>query len=200
MPKLNGTDLVKIDIVARAIGAAADAVAQCAREDFVQEASDRIEMAAAEGRGFGDALVFDSPLEAVYWVWWMAARELDLFVQRNLSLLRHVSVEAAGQRYIVDFVFAPSRVDTEADHFIVANFPRIAIELDGHAFHEKTLEQVTYRNERDRNLQREGWQVFHYSYSEVMDRGLAVVQEPLALAQESYWRLLRAFDVQRRGQ
>lgn len=192
MAKISRSELVHVDVVTSAIYAAADAVAQFAREDFISEAANRIEMDAE--------LAFDSPLEAVYWVWWMAVQRDDLFAGSRFTLVPHVAVEASGRRYVIDFVFALSRLEGEADQFIAANFPRIAIELDGHAFHEKTLEQVTYRNERDRNLQREGWQVFHYSFSEVMARGIDVVQEPLELAQESYWHLLRAFGAQKRGQ
>jgi very-short-patch-repair endonuclease len=51
-------------------------------------------------------------------------------------------------------------------HSHFRDFPKIVIELDGHEFHEKTKEQVTYRNARDRYLQMAGWKVFHVSGSE----------------------------------
>ena len=41
------------------------------------------------------------------------------------------------------------------------------IECDGHAFHEKTKEQVTAGNERDRELQARGYIVLHFSGSEI---------------------------------
>ena len=45
-------------------------------------------------------------------------------------------------------------------------FPKLAIELDGHEFHEKTREQVAYQNERARYLIGVGWKVLRYSGSE----------------------------------
>lgn len=56
---------------------------------------------------------------------------------------------------------------------------RILVELDGHDFHEKTKEQVTYRNQRDRDLQMEGWKVLHYSGSELH-------RNPVQAAQDAY--------------
>ena len=42
----------------------------------------------------------------------------------------------------------------------------VLIELDGHDFHEKTKEQVIYRNKRDRILEKYGF-VYHISGSEI---------------------------------
>jgi very-short-patch-repair endonuclease len=43
----------------------------------------------------------------------------------------------------------------------------LIIECDGHAFHEKTKEQAKRDKERDRELQKLGYQVFHYTGSEI---------------------------------
>ena len=53
----------------------------------------------------------------------------------------------------------------------------LAVEIDGHTFHEKTLEQVTRRNRRDRDVQIAGYTVMHFSYSEL-------VRDPMACAAE----------------
>lgn len=197
MAKYSGEEILATDIVAQAIEAAARSVAQDAYEEFKHETITRLAQENAEGE-LGQLLTFDSPLEAVYWVWWMAARQYDYFAELSLSMRRQVKVVASGQNYVLDFVLVPARDTGPADEFIATHFPKIAIELDGHTFHEKTLEQVTYRNARDRNLQRDGWHVFHYSFAEVMERGSGAVIEPIDFARDAYWRLLRIFGEQRR--
>lgn len=44
---------------------------------------------------------------------------------------------------------------------------QLAIECDGHEFHEKTKEQVEYRNERDLELKKHGIDVLHFSGSQI---------------------------------
>ena len=56
---------------------------------------------------------------------------------------------------------------------------RLAVELDGHEFHEKNVKQRRYEKERDRYLQKEGFKVFHYTGSEI-------VQDPFKAAIECF--------------
>jgi very-short-patch-repair endonuclease len=42
---------------------------------------------------------------------------------------------------------------------------RLVVECDGHDFHEKTKQQVTKDNRRERELQIAGWHVFRFSGS-----------------------------------
>jgi very-short-patch-repair endonuclease len=44
---------------------------------------------------------------------------------------------------------------------------RLAVEVDGHEFHEKTKDQAARDKRRDRELQQEGWNVFRFTGSEV---------------------------------
>ncbi len=44
---------------------------------------------------------------------------------------------------------------------------KIAVEVDGHDFHERTKEQASKDRARDRELQRRGWQVFRFTGSDV---------------------------------
>jgi very-short-patch-repair endonuclease len=57
--------------------------------------------------------------------------------------------------YLVDFVF-----HTHAKH-------KIAVELDGYEFHEKTKDQAQADKEKDRNLQQAGYFVARFTGSEV---------------------------------
>jgi very-short-patch-repair endonuclease len=118
---------------------------------------------------------FGSPLEAVFAVWFEAAQ----FPFREFEIQRQVTVSGAdGKNYRFDFVLQ--------SHLSPKVELRIAVELDGHTFHEKTREQVTSRNRRDRALQRAGYQVFHFSYSEMTREPAQCIAEVIAAARESY--------------
>lgn len=54
---------------------------------------------------------------------------------------------------------------------------QVAIELDGHDFHEKTKEQAQKDKERDRILQHGGYKVLRYTGSEVWNGPLEVVDD-----------------------
>jgi hypothetical protein len=122
----------------------------------------------------------ESPIEAVFATWWMALADNVMHhrFQEPWTLHAQEEVAVGGVAYRVDFEVAP----VSEDHYEpLRSFgytrPRIAIELDGHDFHERTKEQVAHRNARDRALQQAGWRMLHYSGSElVRDPGAAVFQ------------------------
>lgn len=129
-------------------------------------------------------LRFDSPAEAVFFLWWLAVDQASL---RWFKLQTQHEITVDGSAYRIDFVVVPSRPHPYP-------WKPIAVEIDGHAFHEKTREQVTHRNARDRRLQRAEWTVFHYSFSELTSEPLACVLEVLTFAEkqsaeasERYW-------------
>jgi hypothetical protein len=111
----------------------------------------------------------ESPIEAAFWVWWSAADFM-----RNVAgqepwmprLLPQQDVEACGNRYRLDFMLESGK---------------IAIELDGHDFHERTKEQVEHRNKRDRDLQSDGWLVLHYSGSKFLSEPMNCILEVTAI-------------------
>lgn len=53
----------------------------------------------------------------------------------------------------------------------------LAVELDGHEFHEKTKEQVKRFRMRDRELLRAGWPTIRFTGSEVFGDALSCAQE-----------------------
>ncbi len=75
-------------------------------------------------------------------------------------------------QYIVDFVF----------HTL--NGHKIAVELDGFEFHEKTKEQAISDKERDRNLQQEGYFVARFSGSEVYADPKEILFKIMYIAQD----------------
>lgn len=54
-----------------------------------------------------------------------------------------------------------------ADIVIKNDFIKVAIECDGHEFHEKTKEQAAKDKKRDREFQKEGYVILRYSGSEI---------------------------------
>ena len=44
---------------------------------------------------------------------------------------------------------------------------KLIVECDGHEFHEKTKDQVEKRNKRDYNLKMQGFDILHFSGSEI---------------------------------
>lgn len=79
--------------------------------------------------------------------------------------------------------------------------PLVAVELDGHEFHERTKAQVASRNTRDADLQMAGWTVFHFSGSEVVRDPLTCAQRVFDFAggQFSAFRRAVRVELRRRG-
>lgn len=65
-----------------------------------------------------------------------------------------------GKRYIADILFEQDIYCTEKPY-------KVVIECDGHEFHEATKEQVEKRNNRDMDLKMQGYDVLHYSGSQI---------------------------------
>lgn len=135
----------------------------------------------------------ESPLEAVFYAWFKAYTTVRL---NHLSLRPQVEVEHEGQRYRVDF-----EVTARGGFFGGIDRQKlwrsIAVEVDGHTFHEKTLEQVTYRNQRDRALQQLGWKVFHFSFEEFTKSPERSVLEVVNFAHKQSLELAsKAFDIE----
>lgn len=115
----------------------------------------------------------ESPIEAVFWTWWQAFDLLGAVSYQHVPLLvPQFEIVVDGRKYRLDFALLDER---------------IAIEVDGHDFHERTKDQVAYRNARDCDLQTASWIVFHFSGSqivrepskhvlEVIDRAQAIVK------------------------
>lgn len=105
----------------------------------------------------------ESSLEAAFVVWWWVV------TPRHLHLVEQRAVQVADRTYRVDLVVEPTDYDAHLMFRALKGTdrcPRIAIELDGHEFHERTAGQVTHRNRRDRDLADAGWSVWHFSGSE----------------------------------
>lgn len=134
--------------------------------------------------------LYESPLEAIFIVWVLAVLQVNQGAYRDITVKSQQDVEAGGQRYRLDFVVIPTaHILPELLASAGLTWPLIGVEVDGHEFHEKTKEQVAYRNKRDRDLQAAGWKIFHYSWSEVVRDPASCVHEVLAYGRQAYWTL-----------
>lgn len=110
----------------------------------------------------------ESPLEAVFEIWWRALTATGEIDGNTVCLKAQEEVQtSAKRRYRVDFLVYPAQPMFSRAIAAGVKVPQICVELDGHEFHERTKEQVNYRNERDRDLQADGWMVLHFSGSEL---------------------------------
>lgn len=85
-----------------------------------------------------------------------------------------VAATIAGWHIIPQFKFGRYRVDFAA---VTPGLPMVAVECDGHGFHERTKEQVARDKKRDRHFQSAGWRVLRFSGSEIYQDADACIGE-----------------------
>ena len=174
--------------------------------ESVQRAFDRaIQRAAASFAGFVradalqymESLVVESPLEAAFLLTWhvigQAVRARDV-ASAQIYLVAQWPVEVGGRSYRLDFIVSHERRPEYEARDLSA--PLIAVELDGHDFHERTKEQVASRDQRDRDLQIAGWRVFHFSGSVFHADPVGCVSQVFDYANQAYWPLIQVLDGQ----
>ena len=129
---------------------------------------------------------YESPLEAMFYVWWMAMVRAGEISESVVAWDKQVEVVANGNRYRLDFVIEPEYQMKRRANECGVPVPKLAVELDGHDYHERTKEQVIRRNQRDRDLAADGWDVMHFSGSELY-------RNPTNCLQEVFDRGFKAF-------
>lgn len=74
-------------------------------------------------------------------------------------------IKIGDKRYRADFYVCFDNVDESMD--AITDSVKLIIECDGHNFHEKTKAQVRRDNERDFDLKKAGYEVLHFSGSQI---------------------------------
>ena len=92
---------------------------------------------------------------------------LEMIVKYNpfidvMGIGKNEYVECGSKKYRVDFLIPVVYKNQENLCYV--------IECDGHEFHQKNKEQVEYDNERQRNLQKYGYEVIRFSGTEIWKR------------------------------
>lgn len=146
--------------------------------------SDKIAVRRLDAQGvwgaFFDEIInrCDSPIEQLFFGHAFSRAHI---LPMPVLPFQHALVDAAGIRqFRLSFLTVPSAGivlvqpelvvkgrEIRLDCAILLADRRIAIELDGQDFHERTKEQATRDKQRDRDLQAAGWRVLRFAGSEV---------------------------------
>ena len=117
-----------------------------------------------------------SPIEQMFYVAWAYGTQIDniilcpqhqigkYYCDFYVDLLAHFSLH--------DYPFTETQIND-----LKASLPLIAIELDGHEWHEKSKDQVEKDKQRERFIVSQGYKVFRFSGREVFRRPLDCVVE-----------------------
>ena len=106
----------------------------------------------------------ESPIEEIFSIAFDYVGE-KLKTPYNLESQKEIST-SNGKTYRADFYY-----ECKCGY-------RLIIECDGHDFHEKTKEQVAKNNERDFDLKKDGYDIIHFS-------GSQIYREPLKCAYDA---------------
>ena len=105
----------------------------------------------------------------------------DIWIESGIEIWPQTEIGP----YRVDFVLSYKGEATLVDAVHSRTVPvkplkEIVVELDGHAFHDRDARQRSYEKKRDRFLQKQGYEVFHYTGSDVVKDPFGVAAECLA--------------------
>lgn len=175
MARVEVSSLIDTDLVQTHLGAASKHVTDHAGPIFRSETLYKF---------LSEQPPFESPLEAMFWIWWEAYLRTSYHIDKILTLKTQHDVAIGVEQFRLDFAIEPIPVSIISSGY----WTPIAVELDGHAFHERTPEQVARRDRRDRALQFAGWRVFHYSFREFTTDPGRCVCEVMAQARDQWVR------------
>lgn len=96
------------------------------------------------------------------------------------------SVSPVTTQRVVECPQGSYRLDIAVEYDDEPTWPKLAIETDGHEWHERSKEQAARDKARDRSLAAEGWTVLRYTGSEVWKEPGRCADEAL----ETFWKLV----------
>lgn len=105
-----------------------------------------------------------SPIEVIF----NLCFDLIMCFRENPYILtpQYEVITKDGSRYYLDFA-------------VITDDIKLAVECDGHEFHEKTADQVIYGNNRDYDLIMCGFDVIHFSGSEIYNDPFECVKKTI---------------------
>lgn len=112
-----------------------------------------------------------SPIEQIFIVGFEIAKEWLGEVYSpvySIDLFPQFEIKTNNKKYIADFAFISEKFDGVNGTKLSRNL-NLIIECDGHDFHEKTKAQVAYGNDRDFDLKEAGYEVIHFSGSQIFN-------------------------------
>lgn len=121
----------------------------------------------------------DSPIEEDFAlglaVRWLERTRGSLHMWRPPSFATHLDFSAASPEPVVLGVFPQAQIGDYRLDFVLTFRTRptdarpemLAVECDGHAFHERTREQARRDRRRDRDIQRLGMAIYRFTGAEI---------------------------------
>ncbi|MGD8780450.1 MAG: DUF559 domain-containing protein [Ignavibacteria bacterium] len=107
-----------------------------------------------------------SPIEQIFLMEWKFYRIEE---KNKIKLIPQESVKTDKGIFRIDFLIVPE--DRSKNNF------KVAIELDGHEFHEKSKKQVEYDKKRERAIVKSGFTVLRFSGSEIFRNCKSCIDE-----------------------
>lgn len=106
----------------------------------------------------------DSPIEKIF----AFAFDIVLFAyeEDNFYLDPQAKIIANGKTYYADFLFDTAHYSEELE---IENDFKLIVECDGHEYHKLTKRQVKHDNERDMDIKIAGYDVLHFSGSQIYE-------------------------------
>jgi hypothetical protein len=145
----------------------------------------------------GSSNQYESPLEVAFAIWWDVLQSNERAFSDSVFLHPQREVTcSSGRTYRVDMEIAPGHGALVREWYAEKGktIQRVAVELDGHDFHERTKAQVELRNRRDRELQDDGWRVLHFSGSEFHRDPRACVTAAAKVALDQYQVAINEYE------
>lgn len=115
--------------------------------------------------------ICDSPIETIFC---MCFEMVSFHTEAGMCSNKQVEITTEnGKKYRVDFII---------QDFNTAN--SVIVECDGHDFHEKTKQQVARNNDRDLDLKMSGYDVIHFSGSQIYNEPFKCVAKVIEFMQK----------------
>ena len=135
------------------------------------------------------SLYLESPIEQIFATGLITHGHNPVFSARfneTLSLLQSGNLppletwQDSGFVWTSQFSFNQYRADFAFVFYSeLISYKKVIVECDGHEFHEKTKEQAAKDKKRDRYFQQNGWQILHFTGSEIYENPRKCIYELL---------------------
>jgi very-short-patch-repair endonuclease len=106
-----------------------------------------------------------SPIEQIFLMEWKYSKAEERF---NVKIIPREKINTTGGTFEIDFLIKSSDDQTKL---------KLAIELDGHEFHEKTKEQVIKDKRKERAIISSGFPILRFSGAEIVRNVRACIEE-----------------------
>ena len=94
----------------------------------------------------------------------------------QFELKPQAEISLEDKKYRADFLFDTDQIYL-GKHWVFKRSFKLIVECDGHEFHEKTKKQVAQGNKRDLELKKHGYDVLHFSGSQIHNEPLTCAHE-----------------------